>query len=80
MGIRRILRIGQSLGVTLPARELHELGLKEGAPVEVEVDRVQRRVVIRPLDSATGVDPSFVEEARRFAERHRVILEELARR
>lgn len=80
MGVRRILRIGRSLGVTLPARELRELGLGEGAPVEVEVDRVQRRVVIRPLAPATGVDPAFVEEARRFAERHRAVLEELARR
>lgn len=80
MGVRRILRIGRSLGVTLPAREMRELGLEEGAPVEVQVDRVQRRVVIRPLAPETGVDAVFIEEARRFAERHRAVLEELAKR
>ncbi|HEY8552510.1 MAG TPA: AbrB/MazE/SpoVT family DNA-binding domain-containing protein [Thermaerobacter sp.] len=80
MDVRRILRIGRSLGVTLPARELRELGLGEGAPVEVQVDRVRRRVVIQPLAPATEVDPAFVEEARRFAEHHRSVLEQLAKR
>ena len=80
MEVRRILRIGRSLGVTLPAHELRELGLGEGTPVQVQVDRVQRRVVIQPLAPVTGVDPAFVEEARRFAERHRSVLEELAKR
>lgn len=80
MSVRRILRIGRSLGVTLPAQEVRELGLEEGTPVEVQVDRVHQRVIIRPLGPAGTVDPVFIEEARRFAERHRGTLEELARR
>lgn len=69
---------GRSLGVTLPARELRELGLGEGAPADVQADRVQRRVAIRPLAPAADVDPAFVEEPRPFAERHRDVLEALA--
>lgn len=79
MSIRRILRIGNSLGVSLPAREIGDMGLKEGTPVEVNVDKVHRQITIRPVPAAQPVDPAFIQEARKFAERNREILEELAK-
>lgn len=80
MLVRRVLRLGNSLGVTLPAKDLAAIGIKEGTPVEVQVDAIHGRIVLRPLPPAAEVDPRFIEEARVFADRYRYVLEELARR
>ena len=80
MLIRRILRIGNSLGVSLPAKEVASIGVKEGTPVEVDIDPVRQLITLRPVQNTGNVDPVFIKEAKEFAERNRQVLEELARR
>lgn len=79
MSVRRITKVGNSLGVTLPPEHLEALGLSVGDKVEVLVDCAARRVIVQSAEPS-GVSPAFVSEARAFAERHRETLHALAKR
>lgn len=43
---RKIIKVGNSLGVTLPPEQLQVLGWRDGTHVEVVVDTKRKRLVI----------------------------------
>lgn len=73
--IQKVLKIGSSIGITIPKKSLKDLGLKAGDSVRVEVDSATRSVRISP---AVHVDPELVEWADNFIKEYRPALEELA--
>jgi antitoxin component of MazEF toxin-antitoxin module len=44
--IRKIFKTGHSLAITVSARMLKDLGLKQGDAVRMEVDSRQRRLIV----------------------------------
>ncbi len=79
MAVRRIGKSGNSVGITLPPDYLEAVGMSVGDDVDVQVDRVERRLIVQRVDPLP-VSPAFVAEARAFAERHRDVLVALAKR
>lgn len=75
--VQKVLKIGSSIGVTIPKKSLKELGLKAGDSVRVEVDRTTRSVRITP---AINVDAELVEWTDSFIDEYRPALEELAKK
>lgn len=68
--------------VSLPKDAADFLGLKEGDPVSVEVDRSSREIVIKPVEdtlAAAGVDAEFAQQVQEFIDEHRPALKELAK-
>ena len=45
---RKLVQIGSSLAVTLPAEVVHEFKLRKGQPVDVPVHPVTGAVTVRP--------------------------------
>ncbi len=75
--IQKVLKVGSSAAVTIPKKSLAELGLKPGDRVRVAVDRKRRTVIIEP---AVRVNDELMSWTKRFIERYRPALEELARK
>lgn len=74
---QKVLKVGSSAAVTIPKKSLAELGLKPGDRVRVAVDHRRRTVVIEP---AVRVSDELMSWTKRFIERYRPALEELARK
>lgn len=80
--IRRLFRTGNSVVISLPKDILDELGIKDGEQVNLELDREQRRVIIRPMDkpiAIAGVNEDFARQVDEFIQQYRPALEELAK-
>ena len=81
--LRKVFKTGNSLVVSLPRELLEPLGLADGMEVEVELNRADSEIVIRPtlrsLETA-GVDQEFVRQVHEFIEQYRPALEALARK
>ena len=44
---RKIIKVGNSLALTLPPELLQELGWRDGTHVDVQADAKQKRLVVR---------------------------------
>jgi antitoxin component of MazEF toxin-antitoxin module len=69
---RKLVQVGSSLAVTLPAEVVHEFKLKKGNAVDVSVHPVSGAVTIRP-----GV--KYFEDGK-VTDRFKRVAEELRRR
>ena len=80
--LRKVFKTGNSLVVSLPRELLEPLGLADGMEVEVELNRADSEIVIRPTRSleTAGVDQEFVRQVHEFIEQYRPALEALARK
>jgi len=78
---QKILAVGRRPAVLLPRLMLRQLGLREGAEVEVRMDSRGARIEIMPVagPQASAETRRFMERADSFIERHRRTLERLAR-
>ncbi len=79
---RKIVQIGSSLAVTLPAEVVKEFRLKKGQDVEVSVHPRTGAVTIRPgvrYFAEGKVTKSFREIAERVRRRHDAAFRELAK-
>ena len=74
---QKIIKIGSSVGVTIPKSSLKDLGFKEGDKVEVVVDKVSRTVTIAPT---VGIDKELVEWTDSFIGKYKKALDELSRK
>lgn len=72
---QKVLKVGSSAAVTIPARSLRELGLKIGDEVHVEVDRHAGSVRIAPAFKVSG---ELLDWTNAFIEKYRSALKELA--
>jgi putative addiction module antidote len=80
--IRRLFRTGNSIVLSLPKEVLDDLGIKDGAKVNLELDREQKRVIITPVEkpmAVAGIDAEFARQVDEFIEQYRPALDELAK-
>lgn len=73
---QKIIKIGSSIGITIPRKSAEELGLAVGDSVEFSVNKEHKSILIEP---SVSVDAETVQWARSFIERYRPALEALAR-
>ena len=80
--LRKVFRTGNSVVVSLPREALDYLNIQEGAEIEVELDRENRLVILKPVEAPPaipGVDENFVRQVAEFIEQYRPALKELAK-
>lgn len=74
---QKVLKIGSSAAVTIPQKSLHELGLKIGDRVSVEVDKKKKTVIIK---ESSKINQGLIDWTGKFIERYRPALEALAKK
>lgn len=67
--IQKVIRVGNSLAVTIPQNIVKEEKLKPGETVEVDVRRIKKTKV--------KITPEFIEWVDKYIENNRPALEEL---
>lgn len=79
---KKILRVGDSAAITLPANFLREVRWKPGQEVVVETDARTETIVVRSARRAgkARISPEFAAWVEEFIEEHRPLLRELARK
>jgi antitoxin MazE len=80
--LRKVFRTGNSVVVSLPREALEYLGIHEGAEIEVDLDRENRRLIFKPAAmplAVSGIDEKFAIQVAEFIEQYRPSLEELAK-
>ncbi|OGG66606.1 hypothetical protein A3C21_02870 [Candidatus Kaiserbacteria bacterium RIFCSPHIGHO2_02_FULL_59_21] len=75
--IQKILKIGSSIGITIPKNTAEELGLSAGDTVEFTVNKRQKQILVQPIAS---FDAELVSWTKQFIERYRPALEALAKK
>ena len=63
---QKMIKIGTSRGVTLPAKQLKALGVREGSEVKITVEAIQRSNV---LDEYERFKEQYGETLRNLADR-----------
>lgn len=79
--LRKVFRTGNSLVVSLPREVLEFLNIREGEVIEVNLDRENQHVILKPTEvqvSIHGVDEEFAHQVAEFIEQYRPALEKLA--
>jgi len=80
--LRKVFRTGNSTVVSLPREALEYLDIHEGAEIEINLDRKNRRVILKPVEiplAICGVDETFAHQVAEFIEQYRPALERLAK-
>jgi len=80
--LRKVFRTGNSVVISLPREALEYLDIQEGAEIEVNLDRKNRQVILKPVEmplAISGVDGKFAIQLAEFIEQYRPALEELAK-
>ena len=80
--LRKVFRTGNSVVVSLPHEALEYLDIHEGVEIEVNIDRENRQIIIKPVAmplAVSGVDEKFAQQVAEFIEQYRPALEELAK-
>jgi len=80
--LRKVFRTGNSVVVSLPREALDYLNIQEGAEIEVDLDRENRQVILKPVEmplAISGVDEKFAHQVAEFIEQYRPALKELAK-
>ena len=80
--LRRLFKTGNSIVLSLPKEVLDSLGVADGESVSLELDRLQRRLIVTPVEkplAAAGVNEDFARQLSEFIEQYRPALEELAK-
>lgn len=80
--LRKVFRTGNSMVVSLPREALDYLNIQEGAEIEIDLDRENRQMILKPLEmplAILGVDEQFAHQVAEFIEQYRPALKELAK-
>lgn len=78
---QKLIKIGSSTGVTLPAKQLEQLGSVAGDSVSVNFDESTGSFHVKPSSSGDrnpGVDPKLLDWANGFNDRYGDALNELS--
>ena len=78
---QKIIKIGTSLGITLPKSLLEYLGVSVGERIETKRDEKTGRVYLEPVTKkgdAYVPDTENIEWTKKFIEQYRPALEELS--
>ncbi len=78
---QKIIKIGNSLGITLPVSFVRDGGWKYGEEVVVEQDPVYKTLIMKPekLMNKMKLTPEFKEWLDEFSKKNNDLLKELAR-
>lgn len=79
---RKIFKTGNSLVVSLPKDAIEELQMTEGTMVSVYFERVNKKLIIEPIDperEVEGISEEFAKQVSEFIEEYRPALDELAK-
>lgn len=80
--LRKVFRTGNSVVVSLPREVLDYLNIQEGSEIEIDLDRQNHQVILKPVDMSLaipGVDETFAHQVADFIEQYRPALKELAK-
>ena len=80
--LRKVFRTGNSMVISLPREALEYLEIGEGAEIELNLDRENRQVILKPVEiplAGAGVDEKFAAQVAAFIEQYRSALEVLAK-
>jgi antitoxin MazE len=80
--LRKVFRTGNSVVISLPREALEYLNIHEGAEVEIDLDRENRQLILKPTEmplAISGVNEKFAHQVAEFIEQYRPALEELAK-
>ncbi len=80
--IRKVFRTGNSVVVSLPREALDYLNIQEGSEIEVDLDRENRQLILKPVEmplAISGVDEIFAHQVAEFIAQYRPALRELAK-
>lgn len=76
---QKIIRIGNSIGITLPKKITDKLGLKPGNKVNVEKDPSGDDIIIsKSGNKASSITPGFLNVLNRVNKRYQKALQKLA--
>ncbi len=80
--LRKIFKTGNSMVVSLPRDALEQLGVVEGADVQVELDEQNCQITIRPVEPpAVGIiDEAFAKQVADFIKRYKPALDALGKK
>lgn len=68
--------------VSLPREVLEHLNIQVGTEVEINLDRENRQIILKPIDlpmAVPGVDETFAHQLTEFIEQYRPALKKLAK-
>lgn len=80
--LRKVFRTGNSVVISLPREALEYLDIHEGTEVEVDLDRENRQMILKPKETPltiSSVDEKFALQVAEFIEQYRPALEALAK-
>lgn len=80
--LRKVFRTGNSVVVSLPREALDYLNIQVGAEIEVDIDRENHQVILKPVEvplAISGVDEDFAHQVAEFIAQYRPALRELAK-
>ncbi len=80
--MRKIFKTGNSMVISLPKDALEFLQLSDGAGVNVELDQIERKIIISPANlplAVSGIDKAFARQVDTFIEQYRPALAELSK-
>lgn len=81
MAVQKVIKVGNSLGVTLPKEFVVATGIKAGQEIYTKFDNDSRMVWISTKEeNITGITPEFKKWLDEFTQKHGEALKELARR
>ena len=80
--LRKVFRTGNSVVISLPREAMEYLNIHEGAEIEVNLDRENRQLIIKPVERPAafpGLDEAFAHQVAEFIEQYRPALQALAK-
>ena len=75
--IQKVLKIGSSIGITIPKKTAQDLGISAGDAVEFTFNKGRKQFVVEPLATA---DKEIMNWTKKFIEEYRPALEALAKK
>jgi antitoxin component of MazEF toxin-antitoxin module len=78
---QKIIKVGNSLAVTLPSGFVHDVGYKAGDVVIVEHNTLYKTLLVKPpvVKNSSHLTPEFVSWLDNFTKKNRTLLKQLSK-